>query len=188
MAVVLESAGWSPPSCNLRPTPNPDKPCLKEAMRARHFAHGPAHLTRQPRPERDLLARVPLALPLMRSATRGGAAARPRRRASRDIPRPATLERAELKTPTTGAAAKSRNCPKILQFPPPSWNVGHPGDKTASDDGGDYSDQPATHACATWWLPRLPYVSSAMSMGPPAEGCCHGHGTTWVASCWTTSL
>ena len=25
-------------------------------------------------------------------------------------------------------------------------------------------------------------VSSAMSMGPPAEGCCHGDGTTWVAS------
>jgi hypothetical protein len=25
-------------------------------------------------------------------------------------------------------------------------------------------------------------VSSAMSMGPPAEGCCHGDGTTWFAS------
>jgi hypothetical protein len=25
-------------------------------------------------------------------------------------------------------------------------------------------------------------LSSAMSMGPPAEGCCHGDGTTWFAS------
>ena len=25
-------------------------------------------------------------------------------------------------------------------------------------------------------------VSSAMSMGPPAESCCHGDGTTWFAS------
>ena len=25
-------------------------------------------------------------------------------------------------------------------------------------------------------------MSSAMSMGPPAEGCCHGDGTTWFAS------
>lgn len=25
-------------------------------------------------------------------------------------------------------------------------------------------------------------VSSAISMGPPAEVCCHGHGTTWFAS------
>jgi len=31
-------------------------------------------------------------------------------------------------------------------------------------------------------------VSSAMSMGPPAEGCCHGDGTTWFASWWTTLL
>ncbi len=28
----------------------------------------------------------------------------------------------------------------------------------------------------------LDRLSSAMSMGPPAEGCCHGDGTTWVAS------
>jgi hypothetical protein len=25
-------------------------------------------------------------------------------------------------------------------------------------------------------------LSSAMSMGPPAEVCCHGDGTTWFAS------
>jgi hypothetical protein len=25
-------------------------------------------------------------------------------------------------------------------------------------------------------------LSSAMSMGPPGEGCCHGDGTTWFAS------
>jgi DNA replication protein DnaC len=26
------------------------------------------------------------------------------------------------------------------------------------------------------------FMSSAMSMGPPAESCCHGDGTTWFAS------
>src|SRR5258707_8758217 len=31
-------------------------------------------------------------------------------------------------------------------------------------------------------LPGLTRLSSAMSMGPPAEGCCQGDGTTPVAS------